>query len=105
MPVMPACQLIRSLGSLSQTIRSPPHGSRGLPRQLWAPIFLSLRIAQHLAALATIASARYFPTLPTSRLTSWIKRLGASVRSEEHTSELQSRQYLVCRLLLAKKKR
>src|SRR5258707_7074891 len=25
-------------------------------------------------------------------------------RSEEHTSELQSRQYLVCRLLLAKKK-
>src|SRR3712207_524126 len=26
-----------------------------------------------------------------------------SIRSEEHTSELQSRQYLVCRLLLAKK--
>src|SRR3712207_8095444 len=29
-------------------------------------------------------------------------RLG--LRSEEHTSELQSRQYLVCRLLLEKKK-
>src|SRR3712207_7688114 len=29
----------------------------------------------------------------------------ASVRSEEHTSELQSRQYLVCRLLLEKKKK
>src|SRR3712207_8246501 len=28
---------------------------------------------------------------------------GATVRSEEHTSELQSRQYLVCRLLLEKK--
>src|SRR3712207_7739572 len=27
-----------------------------------------------------------------------------SYRSEEHTSELQSRQYLVCRLLLEKKK-
>src|SRR3712207_8890886 len=27
-----------------------------------------------------------------------------SARSEEHTSELQSRQYLVCRLLLEKKK-
>src|SRR3712207_8624589 len=27
----------------------------------------------------------------------------AGVRSEEHTSELQSRQYLVCRLLLDKK--
>src|SRR3712207_8712531 len=28
----------------------------------------------------------------------------SSARSEEHTSELQSRQYLVCRLLLEKKK-
>src|SRR3712207_8681267 len=28
---------------------------------------------------------------------------GVGVRSEEHTSELQSRQYLVCRLLLEKK--
>src|SRR3712207_7975667 len=30
---------------------------------------------------------------------------GPRRRSEEHTSELQSRQYLVCRLLLEKKKR
>src|SRR3712207_8853425 len=30
---------------------------------------------------------------------------GSSGRSEEHTSELQSRQYLVCRLLLEKKKK
>src|SRR3712207_7527986 len=30
---------------------------------------------------------------------------GSSPRSEEHTSELQSRQYLVCRLLLEKKKK
>src|SRR3712207_8728963 len=30
-------------------------------------------------------------------------RSGARTRSEEHTSELQSRQYLVCRLLLEKK--
>src|SRR3712207_8928967 len=29
----------------------------------------------------------------------------APERSEEHTSELQSRQYLVCRLLLEKKKK
>src|SRR3712207_7714707 len=29
--------------------------------------------------------------------------LGGAPRSEEHTSELQSRQYLVCRLLLEKK--
>src|SRR3712207_8178311 len=30
---------------------------------------------------------------------------GDPMRSEEHTSELQSRQYLVCRLLLEKKKK
>src|SRR3712207_9289997 len=30
---------------------------------------------------------------------------GRVLRSEEHTSELQSRQYLVCRLLLEKKKK
>src|SRR3712207_7177844 len=32
------------------------------------------------------------------------QQLLARLRSEEHTSELQSRQYLVCRLLLEKKK-
>src|SRR3712207_7957402 len=39
----------------------------------------------------------------------WVEQrtLGISTnpRSEEHTSELQSRQYLVCRLLLEKKKK
>src|SRR5947209_16554815 len=33
------------------------------------------------------------------------ERSNSVVRSEEHTSELQSRQYLVCRLLLEKKKK
>src|SRR3712207_7597181 len=33
----------------------------------------------------------------------YLRRRG-EIRSEEHTSELQSRQYLVCRLLLEKKK-
>src|SRR3712207_8899873 len=33
----------------------------------------------------------------------WSVRTFANRRSEEHTSELQSRQYLVCRLLLEKK--
>src|SRR3712207_7231247 len=32
------------------------------------------------------------------------RNVDAQTRSEEHTSELQSRQYLVCRLLLEKKK-
>src|SRR3712207_7695068 len=41
------------------------------------------------------------------RSTVCVSTRGASIiveRSEEHTSELQSRQYLVCRLLLEKKK-
>src|SRR3712207_7042956 len=38
---------------------------------------------------------------PPSRVN---KLRGLYERSEEHTSELQSRQYLVCRLLLEKKK-
>src|SRR3712207_9025618 len=33
-----------------------------------------------------------------------LRRQATAGRSEEHTSELQSRQYLVCRLLLEKKK-
>src|SRR3712207_7097558 len=43
------------------------------------------------------------PTIPPIRGSS----CSSSVRhrSEEHTSELQSRQYLVCRLLLEKKKK
>src|SRR3712207_7692048 len=36
--------------------------------------------------------------------TSWFAYSSAGGRSEEHTSELQSRQYLVCRLLLDKKR-
>src|SRR5690554_7525924 len=34
-----------------------------------------------------------------------LRHRGPRVRSEEHTSELQSRPHLVCRLLLEKKKR
>src|SRR3712207_7091327 len=35
----------------------------------------------------------------------WTTMINRAARSEEHTSELQSRQYLVCRLLLEKKKK
>src|SRR3712207_8854364 len=38
-----------------------------------------------------------------ANLFSHLADLDATQRSEEHTSELQSRQYLVCRLLLEKK--
>src|SRR3712207_7382044 len=54
------------------------------------------------------ASRAWHP--PTSAVTQGrsegpCSRLSTRRRSEEHTSELQSRQYLVCRLLLEKKKK
>src|SRR3712207_8042555 len=49
------------------------------------------------------------PQAPSARLRKGLRTPGAPTRierrSEEHTSELQSRQYLVCRLLLEKKKK
>src|SRR3712207_7518323 len=62
---------------------------------------------------ALLATALLVVPAATTRL--WFHRLlpwqiatvlltAAEGRSEEHTSELQSRQYLVCRLLLEKKK-
>src|SRR3712207_8986739 len=48
------------------------------------------------AAPACLAALRATSPVPSV--------LPSSTRSEEHTSELQSRQYLVCRLLLEKKK-
>src|SRR5215203_7325243 len=51
------------------------------------------------------------PISPTNSMSRpWLATTGqrvavTSVRSEEHTSELQSRQYLVCRLLLEKTKK
>src|SRR3712207_7338829 len=50
------------------------------------------------------ASASIVITSPSRTAASGPPR-AASGRSEEHTSELQSRQYLVCRLLLEKKKK
>src|SRR5258707_9636498 len=42
--------------------------------------------------------------LSLAKITMVLPRMPSCSRSEEHTSELQSRQYLVCRLLLEKKK-
>src|SRR3712207_7410615 len=52
-------------------------------------------VSQISRALKVLARDLDVPILAMSQL---------SRRSEEHTSELQSRQYLVCRLLLEKKK-
>src|SRR3712207_7068939 len=58
-----------------------------------APAATSCAITRS-SATATPSSGSPPPTSATT----------ATPRSEEHTSELQSRQYLVCRLLLEKKK-
>src|SRR2546422_4473907 len=50
------------------------------------------------------ARARNHPRLSRARLPRRIVRQTRGLRSEEHTSELQSRLHLVCRLLLEKKK-
>src|SRR2546421_6175400 len=55
------------------------------------------------AAPATSSGVSPFTRKPISRAAIWTG--GGGGRSEEHTSELQSRSDLVCRLLLEKKKK
>src|SRR5947209_9144133 len=56
------------------------------------------------ASSVTLGEAMLIPTRIYVRSCLAAIREAGGVRSEEHTSELQSRQYLVCRLLLEKKK-
>src|SRR3712207_7268377 len=65
--------------------------------------------AAHLGFQATVTAVVY-PALARTPAPQWAAAHRAhsraiTPRSEEHTSELQSRQYLVCRLLLEKKKK
>src|SRR3712207_9418749 len=65
------------------------------PRTTSAQLMKSMR-----SAMPTPLRRGPVPGAPGSAL-----RPSQDARSEEHTSELQSRQYLVCRLLLEKKKK
>src|SRR3712207_8732577 len=63
-------------------------------------------------AAAYQKDGRQGPERAASRCASWRRRRvssapcpAAALRSEEHTSEIQSRPYLVCRLLLSQKKK
>src|SRR3712207_7688265 len=87
--LFPYTTLFRSIHPTPPFDRGPPTVARGVLRSgqsvfLPRPDTASRRWSSRLA------------TGPTARRT--------DARSEEHTSELQSRQYLVCRLLLDKKK-
>src|SRR3712207_7846018 len=56
-------------------------------------------------SLASVPPGLFWPLLALPIFWLPLRRWGPAraLRSEEHTSELQSRQYLVCRLLLEKK--
>src|SRR5258707_12002586 len=71
------------------------------PRSTLFPYTTLFRSDRQRRALDAGAHLRIFPA--NSRAARQSRGLSLR-RSEEHTSELQSRQYLVCRLLLEKKK-
>src|SRR5947209_16281905 len=87
--LFPYTTLFRSQGDErpqhdAQLLEEPAHAQRLWPRRLRREHLLAQdHISVHALRLRARAKAK---------------------RSEEHTSELQSRQYLVCRLLLEKKK-
>src|SRR3712207_9012302 len=86
------------------------------PRSTLFPYTTLFRSRTPASAAARWSSARRALCPPSHTPNTNVRTVGArllprtitthhsSLRSEEHTSELQSRQYLVCRLLLEKKK-
>src|SRR5438445_8201412 len=65
-----------------------------------------LRVSCCQPPASSITFRRHTPAVPLKLKNAPRRdRAPCSTRSEEHTSELQSRQYLVCRLLLEKKKK
>src|SRR5258707_4779792 len=77
-------------------IRRPPRSTL-FP---YTTLFRSHRVPSQGHASGILCCKRRAGIKHAHRAASW-----AGPRSEEHTSELQSRQYLVCRLLLEKKKK
>src|SRR5690606_40971995 len=75
--------------------------ARGILATATAPLAAGADPAQVRAAWeAAYADEPFVHLLPEGQWPSVIAVLGANTRSEEHTSELQSRENLVCRLLL-----
>src|SRR3712207_8422719 len=88
--LFPYTTLFRARRGVALVAGAPEHGRTGRPRRV-RQFARRARLAN-----ARLAGEQQHATRATQR--------GAQVRSEEHTSELQSRQYLVCRLLLEKNK-
>src|SRR3712207_8420849 len=88
-------------------IRRPPRSTLFPYTTLFRSPTLSRSAVRHLEVVQ-VGAARLLLVLitDTGRVEQRVVECPVPVdaRSEEHTSELQSRQYLVCRLLLEKKK-
>src|SRR3712207_7056312 len=82
-------------------IRRPPRSTLFPYTTLFRSTSCSAAVSSPTSPARTRTPAR-LPTTSGSAPASVVT--SAVPRSEEHTSELQSRQYLVCRLLLEKKK-
>src|SRR3712207_9178085 len=80
-------------------IRRPPRSTL-FP---YTTLFRSSAPPRRVASPASMAAPAASRCAPRRDRRGRAGEIGA-LRSEEHTSELQSRQYLVCRLLLEKKK-
>src|SRR5690606_40752623 len=101
---------VPNFGRERPAARSPLYKARAasLSRPITSPVdFISgPRVTSTLRSLAKEKTGTFTATSPFSGHSPprypWEGRLS---RSEEHTSELQSRENLVCRLLLEKKKR
>src|SRR2546429_4686590 len=71
------------------------------PRSTLFPYTTLFRSSTPAGAIPTCNGSWRIPVTPTPLRFTW--SAAAATRSEEHTSELQSRLHLVCRLLLEKK--
>src|SRR5947209_16399247 len=101
--VQPSCGLCRGKGANAR-IHADNQANAGLGGALDHVIFHSITLANAMRNMEIRrAAAQFNGGLQNDNRRSAIDVVVA-VRSEEHTSELQSRQYLVCRLQLEKKK-
>src|SRR5258707_11482923 len=84
-------------------IRRPPRSTLFPYTTLFrsSPLLVCAKPSLYLARSLDLA---WVSSFLTGQAISSFSRATTLPRSEEHTSELQSRQYLVCRLLLEKKK-